>query len=174
MRRTNKGIIQYVNEICRSAFRRIRRSMRNASTTRKAHKLWDWGRRCAGQFFSRQNLIRINWIISWCICNNAYQFKVLLHLLPFRQNFKVELSPPALIWSPVCWIRVDLGSRKWYQSKCRPNIPIRLHYTHAIGLSCIVCPQYTTWQTDDRQWSQQAATAADGSAFAASQITQKR
>ena len=52
--------------------------------------------------------------------------------------------------TPHLGVGVELGSRKWYQSKCRPHIPIRLLYAQYGGLSCTVCPQCTTRQTDDR------------------------
>ena len=39
--------------------------------------------------------------------------------------FQCQLPPP--ISTPLIrGIRVDFGGRKWYQSKCRPRIPIRL------------------------------------------------
>ena len=73
-----------------------------SNDTRKAHKLWDKGRRCAGYFLAGQTAVRIHWIL-WCILqlpwlHNAYQFNVLLQLLPFDRYLKGQFWDPNCVW----------------------------------------------------------------------------
>ena len=74
--------------------------------------------------------------------------KILLYLLPFGRNSSVKLWPINSTPLHRLGVWVYLGGWKWYQSKCRPRIPIRLLSIHTIGLSCIVWSQYPTQQTD--------------------------
>ena len=66
-------------------------------------------------------------------------------------QFHVKLWPPIRL--SVCGVSKDLGSREWYQSKCRPYILIRLLSIHTIDLSCTVWSQYTTCRQNDRNRS---------------------
>ena len=77
-------------------------SHRISAITRKAHKLWEQGRWCAGQIFSPANVnanppnIFVHLQQLWL--HNAHQFKVFLHLLPpFGRNLKGEF------WDPQFW-----------------------------------------------------------------------
>ena len=60
--------------------------------------------------------------------NNSH-YKVLLYLPPFGRDSNVNL------WRPNSTRPFRLYGRKWYQSKCRPHIPMRLLYTRYIGHS---------------------------------------
>ena len=53
--------------------------------------------------------------------------KLYLYLLPFRRNANVKLWP--VNSTPVLSVRVDLRGRKWYLSKSRPDIAIRVPCT---------------------------------------------
>ena len=70
--------------------------------TRKAHNLWDKGRWCAEATFESCKLWRESTEYFGAIAttmtslHNAYQFKVLLHLLPFGCNLKE-------FWDPLFW-----------------------------------------------------------------------
>ena len=122
----------------------------------------------------RLGVTSFDWLIE---LHNAYQFKMLLHLLPFGCNLKGEFWDLQIWGLGECWdlhqskahprlhstntnfcsyatvcqqyqcqvmtpnstpisgVRMDPGGRKWYQSKCRPHIPIRLLHIY-IGRLC--------------------------------------
>ena len=60
---------------------------------------------------------------------NTSQYKVLLYLLPFGRNSDVKLLTPQFDLTPHLEGGVDLGDRRWYQSKSRFHILIWLLYT---------------------------------------------
>ena len=108
---------------------------------------------CASQLFLAANFCANQLTILvhlqlWL--RNACQFNVLLYLLPFGGNSNVKLWSPNST-PPISGIMMDTGGRKWYQSKCRPHILLRLPYTLYKVISYTVWPKYTTRQTDTQK-----------------------
>ena len=118
---------------------------------------FDWYQfRCAVQNFQPANIMRIHGLFwrtyKYCVkqigiylaggrkhkknrkltwLHNAHHYKVLLYIYIYMSqlsrdsNGKLWPQFATPVWS--LWEGSSLG-RKWYQSKCRPNIPTRLHY----------------------------------------------
>ena len=98
--------------------------------TRKAHKLWDWGRRCTRKFFLPPNFntnplnILVHLQLLWL--HNRYQFKVLSICYRLAVIFNgIILRSPILRVNEVLW-GWDL-----HQSKARP-IPLNTKF-------CSIC-----------------------------------
>ena len=137
----------------------INLSIDHSVKTRKAHKLSDWGRRCAGKIFLKANSANPRAVLvyqrlrcctqrgeqlgfSWRVLSsskqskahswsqNAYQFKVLLHLPPFGHSLQSEF------WYLQFWqVMVVLGGRDSHQSKVHPRLPIYLNTISWIPMS---------------------------------------
>ena len=87
---THKKCLSVISRSRRNFLLKLDEQLLQLNKTRKAHKLWDKGRRCARIFFGRSTLMRISWIflvhlpLLWL--NNTYRFKVALSPLPFGRN----------------------------------------------------------------------------------------
>ena len=116
--------------------------------TRKADKLWDEGRRCAGQNFGRQTLMRLRWIF-WCIYN-YYDFTTPLNSKYCSICYRLAAIPMSG-YDPISTPHPFEGSGWTYRGS--KMVPIKMSSPHSYstsiytGLSCTVWPQYTR-QTD--------------------------
>ena len=103
------------------------RDDREKIQARRDHKLWDYGRRCAGQILYQADIMRIHWIF-WCICNYYYDFTTPPNSKCCSICYRLAAIWRGSFWDPNLRSQVVLRGRDLYQSKAHPRLPITSKY----------------------------------------------